>query len=54
MHASSLHINTISIEWFQDIGKTDFEACYHATVMGFKKETFFLACYKYLIVPLQA
>lgn len=36
------------------MGKTDFKACYYATVMGFKKETFFLACYKYLIMPLQS
>lgn len=52
MHNNSQHIKIISIKWFGDIGKTDFKACYYATVMGFKKETFFLACYKYLIMPL--
>lgn len=36
------------------MGKTDYKACYYATVMGSKKETFFLACCKYLFVTLQS
>lgn len=36
------------------MGKTDYKACYYATVMGSKKETFFLACCKYLSVTLQS
>lgn len=40
MHANSQHIKIISIKRFWDIGKRVFEACYYATVMGFKKETF--------------
>lgn len=52
MHTNSRHIKIISIERFWDIGKTDFEVCYYATVMGFKKETFFLACDKYRAITI--
>lgn len=34
--------------------ETDYKACYYATVMGSKKETFFLACCKYPVMTLQS